>query len=122
MTSSPPRPPEPSHTSEGSSATSAIEARVASLRAELEGSVDKSRQAILQYEIGHLTEHALANEGQAVREYLAAFNLDPTFRPPLFALVSIFERKRSFKNLTRLYETDARSASTPYEAASAVAD
>ncbi len=77
---------------------------------------------MLQYEIGHLTERALANEAQAVREYLGAYNLDPAFRPPLIALVSIFERRRSIKNLARLYDAEARGATTPREAASALAD
>lgn len=77
---------------------------------------------MIQYEIGHLTQHALANEPQAVREYLQAYNLDPQFRPPLIALVQIFERRRSIKNLLRLYDAEARSATTPREAASALAD
>lgn len=98
------------------------EARIEALREELEAGADRARQAVLQYEIGHATEHALGNEAQAVREYLAAYNLDPTFRPPLIALVSIFERRRSFKNLLRLYEAEARGAATPREAASALAD
>ena len=95
------------------------EARVETLRAELEAGADRARQAVIQYEIGYVTERALGNEPQAVREYLAAYNLDPTFRPPLFALVSIFERRRSFKNLVRLYDAEARGATSAREAASA---
>lgn len=98
------------------------EARIEALREELEASTDRARQAVIQYEIGHLTERALGNETQAVREYLAAYNLDPSFRPPLIALVSIFERRRSFKNLARLYEAEERGATSPREAASALAD
>src|SRR5690606_9321222 len=98
------------------------EARVETLRAELEAGADRARQAVIQYEIGYLTERALGNEPQAVREYLAAYNLDPTFRPPLLALVSIFERRRSFKNLVRLYDAEARGATSAREAASALAD
>lgn len=98
------------------------EARIEALRGELEAGADRARQAVIQYEIGHLTERALGNEAQAVREYLAAYNLDPSFRPPLIALVSIFERRRSFKNLVRLYDAEARGATSPREAASALAD
>ncbi|HEY8427616.1 MAG TPA: hypothetical protein VIL20_04545, partial [Sandaracinaceae bacterium] len=103
-------------------AAESAEARIELLRAELEATPDRTRQAVIQYEIGHITEHELANEPQAVREYLAAYNLDPSFRPPLIALVSIFERRRSLKNLQRLYDAEARGATTPREAASALAD
>ncbi|MGE3633807.1 MAG: hypothetical protein AB7P00_28150, partial [Sandaracinaceae bacterium] len=95
---------------------------MALLRTELEATADRARQAVIQYEIGHLTQFALGNEAQAVREYLGAYNLDPRFRPPLIALVQVFERRRSLKNLSRLYEAEARSATTPREAASALAD
>lgn len=124
MTSPPPRPPPPPPTPTAAAAppASPAEARIAALRAELEASVDKTRQAILQYEIAHVTEHDLGDESAAVREYLGAYNHDPAFRPPLFALLSIFERRRSFKNLARLYDAEARSATTPVEAASALAD
>lgn len=98
------------------------EERIDALRRELEASADRGRQAVIQYEIGHLTERGLDNEAQAVREYLGAYNLDPQFRPPLMALVSIFERRRSSKNLLRLYDAEARSATTPRQAASALAD
>jgi tetratricopeptide (TPR) repeat protein len=98
------------------------EERIEALRLELEASTDRTRQAVVQYEIGHLTEHVLGNEAQAVREYLGAYNLDSSFRPPLIALVSIFERRRSFKNLLRLYDAEARSATSAREAASALAD
>lgn len=103
-------------------ASGSPEERVATLRAELEASADKTRQALVQYEIGHVMQYAMGNEAQAVREYLAAYNLDPAFRPPLIALVQIFERRRSTKNLARLYDAEARSATTPREAASALTD
>lgn len=98
------------------------EARIAALRAELGASTESARQAALHYEIGHLTEHDLGNEAQAVREYLAAYNLDSTFRPPVLALVTILERRRSFKNLLRLYEAEARGATSSREAATSLAD
>ena len=89
------------------------------LRAELEAATDRAHKAAIQYEIGHITETELAQEAQAVREYLGAYNVDPTFHPPLIALVRIFERRRSFKNLQRLYEAELKSARSPIELASA---
>lgn len=110
---SPPNPPS----------RDAVEGRIATLRSELEEATgDRARQAVLQYEIGHLLERQLGNDAGAVKEYLAAFNLDPAFRPPLFALVRVFERRRSFKNLARLYETEERSATTPGDRSSAMLD
>ncbi len=99
-----------------------IEERIEALRAELAATDDGGRSAVIQYEIGHVTQHELRDEAQAVREYLQAYNHDPQFRPPLLALVALFERKRSPKNLVRLYDAEARSATQPREAASALAD
>lgn len=99
-----------------------VEERIEVLRAELEVCDDSARRAIVQYEVGHLAQHGLKNEAQAVREYLQAYNHDPQFRPPLMALVALFERRRSTKNLLRLYDAEARSATNPREAASALAD
>jgi hypothetical protein len=99
-----------------------IEARLAALRAEQEAVPDRPRQAVLQYEVGHLYERRVGNDALAVKEYLSAFNLDVTFRPPLLALTRIFERRRSFRNLGRLYEAEAKAATTPAEKASALLD
>jgi tetratricopeptide (TPR) repeat protein len=98
-----------------------LDRRIEAARAELEVSQDRHRQAVTQYELGTLHD-AQGDEGAAVREYLAAYNLDPSFRPPLLALVSIFERRRSFKNLARLYDAEVRSATSPAETASARVD
>jgi tetratricopeptide (TPR) repeat protein len=92
------------------------------LRAEVEAGGDRTRQAILLYEIGHIVERDASNDAQAVREYLGAYNQDPTFRPPLFALLRLFERRRSFKNLARLYEAELKSATSGQERASAIID
>lgn len=92
------------------------------LRAEVEAGADRTRQAVLLYEIGHIVERDASNDAQAVREYLGAYNQDPQFRPPLFALLRLFERRRSFKNLARLYEAELKSATTGQERASALLD
>ncbi|MFW5925262.1 MAG: tetratricopeptide repeat protein, partial [Myxococcota bacterium] len=100
----------------------AAEVRIASLRAEVEATEDRARQAVLHYEIGHLCEQQLRNDAMAVKEYLTAYNLDASFRPPLFDLARIFERRLSFKNLARLYEAEQRSAAHATDAASALVD
>lgn len=84
--------------------------RIAELRAELELQEAKSAKAIVIDAIGHLASFDRAEEAGAPRELVAAYNLDPTFRPPLFALVDGFERKRSLKNLDRLYDAEVKSA------------
>jgi hypothetical protein len=103
-------------------AASAAEARVAELKREADSSEDRTRKALLLYEAGYLTETLLGQPAQAVQHYLGSYNLDHRFRLPLYALLRMFERRRSFKNLTRLYEAELRSARTPGEKASALID
>src|SRR5262245_54844998 len=98
------------------------EERVANLRAEIQADSNRTRQAILQYEIGCLLERKLGAESTAVTEYLSAYNLDPGFRPPLFDLIRIFEGRRSWKNLEKLYDAEVRSAVAPGEKASGLVD
>src|SRR5262245_250276 len=75
------------------------------LRAEAEASEEPSRKAVLLHEVGELEERVLKDELAAAREYLAAFNFDGNFREPLEALVRILERRRSLKNLGRVFES-----------------
>lgn len=129
MTSTPPRSdsgstagPRPTETSVPDGSRVDV-AKVAALRAEMEASGgDRARQAMLAYEIGRTIEDGGGGEAAAVREYLGAYNLDPSFRPPLFELVRMFERRRSFKNLARLYEAELKSATSPAETSSALVD
>ncbi len=102
-------------------AHAASQARLSSLRAEVEAAKDASQKAALLHEIGVLHER-LGNDPAAVKDYLEAFNHDPTFRPPLFALARLFERRRSFANLGRLYEAEAKSAQSGRDRASALID
>ena len=95
---------------------------IADLEAELQASGDDPRRrAILQWEIARVHEND-GKLGNAVRAHLAAFNLDPTYRAPLQALVRIMERIRSFKNLARLYREQARRAENPADRAAALLD
>src|SRR6185369_1275003 len=115
-----PRPTESGSVPDGSRVDAT---RVAALRTEMEASGgDRARQAMLAYEIGRTIEDGGGGEALSVREYLGAYNLDPSFRPPLFELVRMFERRRSFKNLARLYEAELKSATTPAEKSSALVD
>jgi cellulose synthase operon protein C len=114
--------PPPVPTSDPAPAREAVEVRIAALRAETEATEDPTRKAVLLYEIGHLCERHLHNDAMAVKEYLSAYNLDASFRPPLFDLVRVFERRLSFKNLARLYETEHRAAGSAAEGASALID
>src|SRR5579883_1105419 len=95
-------------------ALSAIEGTVKRLRAELAGTHDKTRQARLLSEIGEIEERA-GDEPGAARDYLAAFNADPSFREPLEGLVRLLERRRSLKNLGKLVDALTRAASSPDE-------
>ncbi len=96
--------------------------RVPELRAEAEATTDRTHKAALLYEAAFLSETSLNQPAQAVSEYLAAYNLDNRFRLPLHALIRLFERKRSLKNLARLYDTQLRSAHTPEEKTTALID
>ena len=92
---------------------SAAVARVRQLRGEAESTTDRTLKAALLYEAGYLNEVPLAQPAQAVSDYLASYNADNRSRLPLHALVRMFERRRSHKNLARLYDAEVRSARSP---------
>ena len=96
-----------------------IEGTVAQLRAEVQGTTDKERQARLLGEIGELEEHA-GDETTAAKDYLNAYNSDPMFREPLEALVRLLERRRSLKNLGKIVDALYRSSQLPEEKARAL--
>lgn len=81
----------------------------------------KVEQAFLHWRLGTLAERA-GDPASAVKAWLTAYNLAPGFRAPLFDLTRVFERRRSFKNLQRLYEAELKSARSPIERASARVD
>ena len=96
--------------------------QLAVLRDELAAATTPYSRAVLNYEIGHLIEHDHGDASAAAHHYVAAFNDFPRFRLPLFALVRIYERKRSLKNLSRLYAAESSTAANPLEKASALMD
>ena len=97
-------------------------ARVRQLRAEAGLTSDRVAKALLLYEAGYLNEILLHQPAQAVQDYLSAYNADNRLRLSLAALVRMFERRRSYKNLTRLYEAELRSARSPTEVGTALTD
>ena len=100
-------------------ALAAIDGTVKRLRAELAATTDKNRQGRLLFEIGEIEERA-GDEPSAARDYLAAFNAEPTFREPLEGLVRLLERRRSLKNLGKLVDALTRAAQKPDEKARAL--
>src|SRR5258708_31159406 len=93
---------------------------VARVRAEADAAEDPTRKAVLLHEAAELEERAAGDELGAAREYLAAYNLDASFREPLEALVRILERRRSLKNLGRVLDSLSKAAETPEERARAL--
>lgn len=102
-------------------ATSESAERLASLRDAVSVEEDGHRKAILRWELGRLAERA-GDDATAVKAFLAAYNEAPGFRPPLFDLIRVFERRRSFKNLARLYDAEYRSGKSARDRSSALAD
>jgi tetratricopeptide (TPR) repeat protein len=96
-----------------------VDPTAALLREELALATERPRKARLSYEIGEAQEKA-GDEPGAAREYLAAFNADPTFREPLEGLVRLLERRRSVKNLGKLLDALVRASATPDEKARAL--
>jgi tetratricopeptide (TPR) repeat protein len=94
--------------------TLAVEQLAQRLRAELAATTDRSRQARLLLELANLEERS-GDEPAAARDYLAAYNADPSYREPLEGLVGLLEKRRSLKNLGKLIDALVRSATTPEE-------
>jgi len=90
------------------------------LRREADACEDPTRKAVLLHEAAELEERSAGDELSAAREYLAAFNLDSTFREPLEALVRILEHRRSLKNLGRVLDSMSKAADTSEERARAL--
>lgn len=98
-----------------------IQRDLAGLSQELQLRRTSADASLLHHEVGRL-KAALGNTASAVRDYLTAYNHDPSMRAPLIELVNIFERRRSFKNLGRLFEAEAQSGVAAVDIASALVD
>jgi tetratricopeptide (TPR) repeat protein len=84
------------------------------VRAELEPTTDRPRQARLLMAVADLEERA-GDEPGAAREYLAAYNADQSVREPLEGLVRLLEKRRSLKNLGKLIDALVRTSTAPDE-------
>jgi len=96
--------------------------RVLELRSEAAATTDRAQKSALLYEAGYLTEAVLHQPAHAVQDYLAAYNSDSRSRLPLFALLRMFERRSSYKNLARLYDAELRGARSTHEKSTALVD
>ncbi len=100
----------------------AVEEHIVLLREEMNAAHDRRTRASIHAYIAFLLESLSGNVSQAVSEYLAAYNTDPTFRFPIFALIRLFERRQSVKNLIRLYEAELESTTHGEQRAKALTD
>jgi cellulose synthase operon protein C len=76
---------------------------------------------MLLHEIGVLEELG-GDEAAAARDLLGAVNAEPEFREPLERLISIIERRQSYKNLGKLLERLVKVAERPEEKARALTE
>lgn len=101
-----------------SSDASTLESIISRLRAEHDAAPDEAQRGILLHEIAILEELA-RDDGQAGRDFLAAFNARPEFHEPLERLVVLMERRKAWKNLGKLVERLTKVAETKEETAHA---
>jgi tetratricopeptide (TPR) repeat protein len=87
---------------------------IAALRREADSSTSEDRRAALLYELGVLEDRA-RNEAQAARDLLGAVNELPDFLEPLEKLISIIERRKSYKNLGKLLDRLCKVVDDPAE-------
>lgn len=98
-------PPENAPPSAGSAAATAA---IGVLRLERDAAAP-DHTGFLLHELAVLEERR-HDEDEASRDYLAAINAQPDFREPLESLVTIIERRHSYKNLGRLLDRLTRIA------------
>ena len=84
--------------------------RLALFEKELALEGDKERRALLEYEIGELTENAAADEGAAAKRYGKALVADPTLRANTWALKRICERRASWPTLLKVIDAEIKLA------------
>lgn len=99
-------------------ASSDLKERIQWLVQEQAAAASKETKALLCYESALLRERA-GDEPGAARDYLAAYNADPSFREPVEALAALLRRRKSYKNLGKLLDALVRAASGPEQAARA---
>ncbi len=95
--------------------------RLTAWRAEADATSDRGDKAAIWYEIGNLLEGG-GDESAAVDAHDQARKLSPGFRPALWALLRLHERRRDTDALAALYAAEGRAAKDPAEEASALVD
>jgi tetratricopeptide (TPR) repeat protein len=84
---------------------------------ELEGDEDKGRQALLQHEIAEVQETRQRDEGEALKTYARALQVDPTLRVNVWAIRRIFWQRALWPNLLKLLDVEIRFTEDPHEKA-----
>ena len=84
---------------------------------ELEGEEDKGRQALLQHEIGEVQETRQRDEGEALKTYARALQVDPALRLNVWAIRRIFWQRALWPNLLKLLDVEIRFTEDPHEKA-----
>ena len=100
----------------------ALEQRIEAIESEIAAISENNTIAALYYEVGCLCEHALGQTHRAVQAYLNAYNYAPNFRPPLVALIRVFERRGTKRNLAQLLEAAEQLAVDGEHRCSALTD
>lgn len=83
---------------------------------------DRAEKSLLLHETAELEERVRNDELTAAKNYLAAFNARPQFRPPLFALIRLYTRRKSVTNLAKLLEALIKAAPTESEKSNAIVE
>ncbi|MBI5481054.1 MAG: tetratricopeptide repeat protein, partial [Deltaproteobacteria bacterium] len=84
---------------------------------ELHGEEDKGRQALLQHEIGEVQESRQRDEGEALKTYAKALQLDPALRINVWAIRRIFWQRALWPNLLKLLDVEIRFTEDPHQKA-----
>jgi cellulose synthase operon protein C len=97
-------------------------ARIDALLADLRREPDARLRAVLAYEVGAQIELRLSEPAQALDHYRYASELDPSFRPALFALRRHLEDARDPESLVRVLAQIVNASTRPAERAAALID
>jgi hypothetical protein len=97
-------------------------ARIEALLDDVGKEPDARLRAVLAYEIGALIELRLSEPAQALVYYRYASELDPSFRPALFALRRLLEDARDPESLVRVLAQTVNASTLPAERAAALID
>lgn len=92
--------------------------RIAWLEKEQQQAASDAERALLCFESA-VTRQRMGDQAGAAKDYLDSYNANPAFREPVEALTVLLERRKSLRNLGRLFETLTAAATTPLQAARA---